>query len=161
MECCGLERQISRRLRQHPAFWEVARDRALSVAGTIGVDVGAKLFNGIPGDPANWSVPPWRTTQMADRIYGRGTVDMKAAICCAIFAAKAIVDAGVKLRGRLTIQTVMGEEDGGFGTLAAILGGGTAEGAVVLEPDGALYRAAARGAPSDSRGPPMARARRV
>ena len=68
------------------------------------------------------------------RVYGRGAVDMKGGLCCALFAAKAIRDAGVRLRGRLSVASVVGEEDGGTGTLAAILRGHTAHGAVVAEP---------------------------
>ena len=68
------------------------------------------------------------------RVYGRGAVDMKGGLCCALFAARAIRDAGLRLRGRLSIASVVGEEDGGTGTLATILRGHTAHGAVVVEP---------------------------
>jgi acetylornithine deacetylase len=53
---------------------------------------------------------------------------------CALSAARAILDAGVPLRGSLRIQSVIAEEDGGAGTLAAILRGHSGDGAVVLEP---------------------------
>jgi acetylornithine deacetylase len=59
---------------------------------------------------------------------------MKGGLVCALFAAKAIRDAGVRLRGRLSVASVVGEEDGGTGTLATILRGHTADGAVVVEP---------------------------
>ena len=68
------------------------------------------------------------------RIYGRGAVDMKGGLCCALAALKAVRDAGIKLSGRLSIASVIGEEDGGTGTLATILRGHTAHGAVVVEP---------------------------
>jgi acetylornithine deacetylase len=146
MERCGLA--VERRaidleaLRSHPAFcWEVERERALGVVGVIGAERGGRslIFNGhvdvVPaGDLANWRYPPWQATLADGRVYGRGSVDMKAGVCCAIFAAKAIADAGVRLRGRLLVQTVMGEEDGGFGTLAAVLAGPSADAAVVVEP---------------------------
>ncbi|NTW00028.1 MAG: ArgE/DapE family deacylase, partial [Oscillochloris sp.] len=77
---------------------------------------------------------PWRGTVADGRVYGRGALDMKGGLCCAIFAAKAIRDAGVQLRGDLKIQSVIGEEDGGLGTLASILRGHTADAAVVVEP---------------------------
>jgi len=32
-------------------------------------------------------------------------------LCCALFAAKAIHDAGVTLKGKLMIESVIGEED--------------------------------------------------
>ena len=59
---------------------------------------------------------------------------MKGGLCCALFALKAVRDAGVRLRGRLSVASVVGEEDGGTGTLATILRGHTADGAVVVEP---------------------------
>ncbi len=40
----------------------------------------------------------------------------------------------MRLRGRLSVASVVGEEDGGTGTLATILRGHTADGAVVVEP---------------------------
>lgn len=126
----------------HPACsWEVPRSRALGVVGTLGADNGGRslILNGhvdvVPaGDLANWRYPPWRATLDAGRVYGRGALDMKGGLCCAIFAAKAIADAGLRLRGRLLIQPVIGEEDGGLGTLAALLRGHTADGAIVVEP---------------------------
>jgi acetylornithine deacetylase len=59
---------------------------------------------------------------------------MKGGLCCALFALKAVRDAGVRLRGRLSVMSVVGEEDGGTGTLATILRGHRADGAVVVEP---------------------------
>ena len=56
---------------------------------------------------------------------------MKGGLCCALFAAKALRDAGVHLNGRLIVESVIGEEDGGVGTLAAILRGYTADGAII------------------------------
>ena len=40
----------------------------------------------------------------------------------------------MRLRGRLSVASVVGEEDGGTGTLAALLRGHTRDGAVVVEP---------------------------
>lgn len=125
----------------HPACsWEVPRDRALGVVGRMGADSGPSLaFNGhvdvVPaGDLAGWRYPPFAATVADGNVYGRGALDMKGGLICAIFAAKAIADAGVRLRGRLLVQSVIGEEDGGLGTLAAILRGHTADAAVVAEP---------------------------
>ncbi|NCC35324.1 MAG: ArgE/DapE family deacylase, partial [Chloroflexia bacterium] len=126
----------------HPACsWELPRERGLGVVGSLGSPGAGRdlIFNGhvdvVPaGDEANWRYPPWQATVTNGRIYGRGTTDMKGGLCCAIFAAKALRDAGIALQGRLVIQSVIGEEDGGLGTLAAILHGPSADGAIVMEP---------------------------
>jgi acetylornithine deacetylase len=61
---------------------------------------------------------------------------MKGGLAAGLFAAKALRDAGVRLRGSLILQSVIGEEDGGVGTLAAIQRGYRADGAVIMEPTG-------------------------
>ncbi len=130
----------------HPLFGaEVERDDALGVVGWTGQPASEQaggrdlMLNGhidvVPaGDLAAWTTPPWEPTVRDGRLYGRGAVDMKGGLCCALFAAKAIHDAGVGLRGRLSVASVVGEEDGGTGTLATLLRGHTAHGAVVTEP---------------------------
>jgi len=146
-------------LAPHPDYSaEVERDEALGVVGWIGEPAGAGdgarslpagagwsvpgrdlLLNGHvdvvpPGDEAAWTSPPFAPAVRGGRVYGRGAVDMKGGLCCALFAAKAIHDAGISLRGRLSIASVVGEEDGGTGTLATIVRGHTADGAIVVEP---------------------------
>ena len=129
-------------LKQHPAFCaEVERTGALGVVGWMGENAGGKslILNGhvdvVPaGDEANWRYPPWQATVAEGRVYGRGACDMKGGLTCALYAAQAIQDAGVRLEGRLLIESVVGEEDGGTGTLAAVLRGYRADGAVVVEP---------------------------
>jgi acetylornithine deacetylase len=129
-------------LRRHPAFcWEVERPRGLGVVGRMGEERGGRslILNGhvdvVPaGDLSLWRSDPWRATIAEGKVYGRGALDMKGGVCCAIFAAKAIRDAGVRLRGRLLVQTVIGEEDGGCGMLATVVRGHTADGAIIVEP---------------------------
>ena len=81
---------------------EPAAGRAAE-GGAAGRDL---LLNGhidvVPvGDEAAWTTPPWDPAVRDGRVYGRGAVDMKGGLCCALFAAKAIRDAGVRLRGRV------------------------------------------------------------
>ena len=137
-------------LARHPDWCqEVHRDEALGVVGWHGTPAVGRgpakgrdlLLNGHvdvvpPGDEASWTTPPWDPAVRDGRVYGRGAVDMKGGLVCALFATKAIRDAGVRLRGRLSVASVVGEEDGGTGTLATILRGHTADGAVVVEPTG-------------------------
>jgi acetylornithine deacetylase len=113
-------------LRRHPHYSaEVDRDGALGVVGRVEGSGGGRdlLLNGhidvVPvGDAPAWTVPPWQGTVRDGRVYGRGAVDMKGGLCSALAAAKALRDSGVRLRGRLLVASVAGEEDGGVGTLA-------------------------------------------
>jgi acetylornithine deacetylase len=129
-------------LRSHPGFsMPIERNEGLGVVGTLKGGGGglSLIFNGhidtvAPGEESNWSHPPLEGTMVDGRIYGRGVADMKGGLCCAIYAVKAIIDAGVKLKGDLSVQSVIGEEDGGVGALATVLRGHTADAAVVMEP---------------------------
>ncbi len=146
MEACGLEVDTweldFEQLQKHPAcFQEVHREHGLGVVGSLGgVGAGSDLiFNGhidvVPaGDPANWSCPPWRGTLSSNQMYGRGAADMKGGLSCGIYAAKALLDAGISLNGRLLVESVIGEEDGGVGTLATLLRGHRADAAIIMEP---------------------------
>ena len=146
MERCGLDVDLwelnFEELSQHPAFSvEEERERGLGVAGVMGEDAGGRslILNGHvdvvpPGDEKLWHYPPWQGTIDEGRVYGRGAADMKGGLCCALFAAKALRDAGARLKGKLMVESVIGEEDGGVGTLAAVLRGYTADGAIVAEP---------------------------
>jgi acetylornithine deacetylase len=67
------------------------------------------------------------------RVYGRGAQDMKGSLAAMIAAAKAIVDAGIPLRGDLLITGVADEEYSSIGT-EALVKEFKADGAIVTEP---------------------------
>jgi acetylornithine deacetylase len=98
-----------------------------------------------PGDAALWTDPPFTATERDGRIYGRGALDMKGGLVAGLHALAAVRKAGVRLRGDVHFQSVVGEEDGGLGTLAAVLRGYTGDGAVVMEPTGLAVAAAQAG----------------
>jgi acetylornithine deacetylase len=112
----------------------------LGVVGGYGAGNGPSLIlNGhvdvVPaGDLSRWHYDPWRATLAGGNVYGRGALDMKGGLACGIAAIKAVQAAGIKLHGRVLIQSVIGEEDGGCGTLAAVLRGHTADAAIIMEP---------------------------
>ena len=142
-------------LKKHPAYTaEIERTAGLGVVGSYGGDEGPGLIlNGhtdvVPaGELDRWHTLPWRATlnEAEGRVYGRGALDMKGGLCCALFALKAIVDAGVKLKGKVLVQAVIGEEDGGAGTLAAVLHGPTADAAIIMEPTELMIAPAQAGA---------------
>ena len=130
------------RLKAHPRFpgMEVERTEAVLVAGILGQKGERSLIlNGHvdvvpPGDRQAWHASPWSAHIQSGRLYGRGACDMKAGLAVAIGAAAALKKSGLPLRGRLILQSVVGEEDGGIGTFAMAERGYRADAAYVLEP---------------------------
>ncbi len=86
------------------------------------------------GNEADWHVSPYSGLVENDRIYGRGTTDMKGGNVALLLALEAIVSANVSLKGDIIFQSVIEEESGGAGTLATVLRGYTADAAIIPEP---------------------------
>ena len=95
------------------------------------------LFNGhLDTNPATegWTVDPWGGLVDADFIYGIGVSNMKAGDAAYFCAVKTLRDAGVKLKGDVILSFVVGELQGGVGTLAAIRKGLRADYFINSEP---------------------------
>ena len=113
-------------------------DRVNAVGRLRGMGKGKSLlFNGhIDTNPVSegWTVDPWGG-KLDDRfIYGIGVSNMKAGDAAYFCAVKTLVDAGVKLRGDVILTYVVGELQGGVGTLALIRQGLRADFFVNSEP---------------------------
>lgn len=104
-----------------------------------------------PGDAALWSGPafePWRAEAAdgGEAVYGRGACDMKGGLVSVLAALEVLRAAGLPRRGRVLVQPVVGEEDGGLGTFATLRRGHTGDVAVVPEPTSCQVVAANAGA---------------
>jgi acetylornithine deacetylase len=121
---------------------EMPRERLPIVLGRLGRPGGRRivLVGHVdvvpPGDLATWTHDPWAGERVADRLYGRGAVDMKGGVASILGAVQAIVGAGLadRLDGELLVASVPSEEDGGQGMLAAIRAGVTGDLAIITEP---------------------------
>jgi acetylornithine deacetylase len=128
-------------LQTHPAFsMEVPRTEGVGVVGTLGDGDGPTfLLNGhvdvVPvGDLAQWTSDPFTAAIRGDVVIGRGACDMKGGLAAALAALRALVASSASLAGRVALHSVIAEEDGGAGTLAAIVRGHRADGALSMEP---------------------------
>ncbi|HEU0193254.1 MAG TPA: ArgE/DapE family deacylase [Gaiellales bacterium] len=87
-----------------------------------------------PGDPLQWTHPPFSPAVEDGSLYGRGACDMKAGVVAGLAALRALRETEAELQGEAVLLTVPAEEDGGAGMLAAIRNGHTASAAVITEP---------------------------
>ncbi len=88
----------------------------------------------VPAGDQDWKESPWSGKIENGKIFGRGTSDMKGGAAANFYALKAIIEAGIKLKGDVIVESVVDEETGGAGTAAALLRGYTAEAAIISEP---------------------------
>ncbi len=120
------------------ALTPVDGDRVNAIGTLRGTGGGASLlFNGhVDTNPATegWTVDPWGGLVDDRFIYGIGVSNMKAGDAAYYCAVKTLVDAGVRLRGDVILTFVVGELQGGVGTLALIDQGVRADYFVNAEP---------------------------
>lgn len=131
---------------------EAPRIEGWGLVGSLGTGDGTTLvLNGhidvVPtGDLTAWSSPPFSGEVVGDRLLGRGSCDMKAGLACQVMAVTVLQEAGAQLRGRLLLESVVGEEDGGIGTFATLRRGYGGDLAVVCEPTSTAVIPACAGA---------------
>jgi acetylornithine deacetylase len=100
----------------------------------------------VPRGTQPWTREAFGGQIEANRLYGRGSNDMKAGVGINLFVAEALRELDIRLAGDLTVETVVDEEFGGVnGTLAGRLRGYVADAAVISEPSFLRVCAAQRG----------------
>jgi len=109
--------------------------------GRIGGDQGPSLLvNGhidiVPASRADlWTSLPFEPRRDADRLYGRGSGDMKGGFAMATLAIDALLAVEPEaIAGQLTFLSVIEEECTGNGTLAAARAGVLADAVILPEP---------------------------
>ncbi len=144
-------------LEHHPAFSDdgVSFDQRLNVVGTwsSGTPASASsaqtiggralgrslILNGhmdvVPiGNPELWQFPPWGGLVEDGKLHGRGACDMKAGLAAAVFAVQALRNLHFQPFGTVVLESVIGEESGGAGTLTTLVRGVRANAAILMEP---------------------------
>jgi acetylornithine deacetylase len=139
---CDLWR-IDPAIRNHRAFCDdgepVDRLNLLARWGPRSDEPAALLLNGhidvVPeGERERWSSEPYSGDIRGGALHGRGSCDMKGGLAAAVIAIRAAMKLGIEPRRPVLLLSVVGEETGGLGTLAAIARGVRADAAVITEP---------------------------
>jgi len=130
-------------LRAHPAFCSDRADFSGN-PNVIGILKGSgtgksMILNGhidvVPvGNLNDWDHDPFSGHIENGRLYGRGSTDMKGGTAAMLMAIEAIKNSGITLKGDIIFESVIEEESGGAGTLASVLRGYKADGAIIPEP---------------------------
>jgi acetylornithine deacetylase len=130
-------------LTAHPLFCSDRRDFSGN-PNVVGVWKGTGggrsiILNGhidvVPeGSRDDWKYDPYGGQIKDSRLYGRGATDMKGGTVSLLLALESLIASGKKLKGDVIFQSVIEEESGGAGTLAAVIRGYKADGAIIPEP---------------------------
>jgi acetylornithine deacetylase len=100
----------------------------------------------VPRGTQPWTSSPFSGKVEGNRIYGRGSNDMKAGVAMNLFVMECIAELHLPLAGDLVFESVVDEEFGGCnGTLASRLRGHNADAAIVTEPSSLRICPAHRG----------------
>ena len=100
----------------------------------------------VPRGDLPWTRDAFTPERVGNRMYGRGSNDMKAGVAMNLFVMLALADLRAELAGDVVFESVVDEEFGGVnGTLAGRLRGYVADAAVVTEPSSLRLCAGQRG----------------
>ena len=86
------------------------------------------------GEVDQWENDPYSGIVKDGKLYGRGASDMKGGTVSFLLALEVIKSLGISLKGDVIFESVVDEECGGAGTLAAIMRGYRADAALITEP---------------------------
>ena len=126
-------------------FYNPIRENYENSPNVVGVLKGTQkkgrsvILNGhidvVPaGDLNKWKHGAYSGKVIDNKLYGRGTTDMKGGNVATLIALETIINLGIKLKGDVIYQSVIEEETGGAGTISAIQRGYTADIAIIPEP---------------------------
>jgi len=130
----------------HPAYFEIGLPYSESRPNIIGIYPGTGFGNSLilnghidvvsPEPVEAWEKGgPWSGHIEENRLYGRGSADMKSGLVANFFALKVLLELGLKPRGKIILESVIEEEAGGSGgTLACFLGRYHADAMIIPEP---------------------------
>ncbi len=129
-------------LREHSLYWpgREYKNRPNLGARLKGSGGGRSLvlsghIDTVPRGTQPWTREPFGGQLEGNRLYGRGSNDMKCGVGTNLFIVEALADLGLRLAGDLVFESVVDEEFGGVnGTLAGRLRGFNADAAVISEP---------------------------
>lgn len=123
----------ARELASHPSFpddpVEIDVTDRPSVGGVLEFgdpDAGPTIvLNGhvdvVPAETELWSSPPFGATWDGDELTARGAADMKSGLAACVFAARQLAANPPQGDGRVVVEGVAGEEEGGIGAASAAL----------------------------------------
>jgi acetylornithine deacetylase len=129
-------------LRQHPLFFPGRHyeNRPNLGARRKGAGGGRSLVlsghvDTVPRGSYEWTKDPFGGEVEGNRLFGRGSNDMKAGVATSLFVLECLHELNITLAGDLLFETVIDEEFGGVnGTLAGRLMGFNADAAIIAEP---------------------------
>lgn len=118
------------RLAAHSSFpddpSEIETEGRPNVAGVLEFGNGegsTLLLNGhvdvVPAEADQWSSDPFEPTWNGEELTARGAADMKSGLAACVFAAHRLADADADLDGRVIVESVVGEEEGGIGAASS------------------------------------------